>query len=163
MSIKKLKLMNNISNDEYKLRILDTVNELCPSKKKIKFTNEYYLNNIIYLLNDVCRWKSLALINKEASEFHWKTIENKFKQWSKLNVFEIAYNKMLNDHVLKNNKKNTTINLYIDTTDISNVYGSEKTAYGRNKKKKQTKVSLIGVKDKFEFIFNFLCSKCVRY
>jgi transposase len=143
MAIKKIKLMNDLSNEEYKKYILNTVNELCPPKKKIKFTNEYYLTNFIYLLNDICKWKSLSLINKNEHQYHWKTIENKFRIWSKINVFEIAYNKMINDHIFSKNKSSTTLNLYMDATDISNVNGSEKIAYGCNKKKKQTKTSII--------------------
>ena len=52
MSLDKIKSMN-ISNDEYKRYILNTVNELRPSKKKTNFSNEYlitYKISLIYLM-----------------------------------------------------------------------------------------------------------------
>ena len=85
-----LKRLNDFNNNElYKTYILNTIKDVCPCKKKTKYLNEYYLDKIIYMLNDLCRWKSLSLICSGRSEYHWKTIENKFRQWSKLNVFEI--------------------------------------------------------------------------
>lgn len=107
-------------------------------KRKLFFSNEYYLNNFVYMLNDLCKWKSLSIIYKNNKQYHWKTIENKFRQWSRSNIFEIAYNKMLMNNILSENKSSTTINLYIDTSDIANLNGSELTGYGQNKKKKQT-------------------------
>jgi hypothetical protein len=82
-------------------------------------------------------------IIRNGSKFHWKTIENKFRLWSRLNVFEIAYNKLLSDNVLSKLNKSTTLSLFIDSADITNINGSELTGYGKNKKKKQTKVSFI--------------------
>lgn len=135
--------LNELNNDLYKTYILNTVNELCPSKKKTKYTNEHYLNNIVYMLNDLCRWYSLSYLNNNNPKYHWKTIENKFRQWSKLNIFQISYGKMLSEHILSENKSNTTLDLFIDSSDISNICGSEETGYGKNKKKKQTKINFI--------------------
>ena len=55
---------------------------------------------------------------------------------------------MLADNVLSKNKSNTTMDLYIDASDISNLNGSELTGYGKNKNKKQTKTSFISDKNK---------------
>jgi hypothetical protein len=135
---------NKINNDLYNTYILNTVNELCPSKKKTIYSNEYYLKNIKFMLNDFCKWSSLSYLYNDKSKFHWKSIENKFRQWSKLNIFQEAYSKMLSDHILSENKSSSTIDLYIDSADISNINGSEETGYGKNKKKKQTKINFIG-------------------
>ena len=153
MSFDKNKL--DLSNNTYKKYVLDTVNELLPSKKKTMFSNEYYLKNFVYMLNDLCRWKSLSIVYNDKNKYHWKTISNKFRQWSQYNVFEIAYNKMLADNILFENKSSTTLNLYIDTSDISNLNGSELTGYGQNKKKKQTKVSFICDRNKNVYSITF--------
>jgi Transposase DDE domain len=138
---------NNIiiysKDEEYKCFILQTVNELCPSKKQRKYSNEYYLQNILYLLNDICKWSSLQILYPNKAKYHYKTIQDKFKEWSDKNIFEIAYYKLINKHIFSNFNKNTTLNLLIDSSDINNVNGSELAVYGQNKKKKQTKVSFI--------------------
>lgn len=89
----KSEIIKEFNNSQFKTYILDTINELRPSKKKTIYSNKYYLENIIYMLNDLCRWRALKIIDKDKSKYHWKTIENKFREWSKLNIFEIAYNK----------------------------------------------------------------------
>lgn len=153
MSFNKEKL--DLSNNTYKKYILDTVNDLLPSKKKTFFSNEYYLENFQYMLNDLCKWQSLSIIYKNSKQYHWKTIANKFRQWSRFNIFEIAYDKMLADNILSENRSSTTLNLYIDTSDISNLNGSELTGYGQNKKKKQTKVSFICDRNKNVYCMSF--------
>jgi hypothetical protein len=140
--------MNNINMELYKKYIINTIDTICPSKNKRKYSDIYYLENMIYLLNDLCRWKSLNLLHTDKNKFHWKTIENKFRRWSKLNIFKIAYEKMLSDNILCNNTSNSTIDLVIDASDINNMNGKELIEYGKNKKKKQTKISLIADTDK---------------
>jgi transposase len=49
----------------------------------------------------------------------------------------------------------STIDLFIDTASINNKYGSELAAYGQNKKKKVTKVSLICNEKKFPLSVTF--------
>ena len=39
--------------------IIKYANLLCPNKYFSKYTNEYYLKNILYVLNDFVTWKSL--------------------------------------------------------------------------------------------------------
>jgi len=107
-------------------------------KNKIKYTNEYYLNMIFYMLNDVNNWKFLSELKmyKSENKYHYKTIYNKFRLWVSLNVFENAF---------KNYKTDTHTNLLlIDATSINNKYGSENiTLNVEYKKKKVTKLSLI--------------------
>jgi hypothetical protein len=153
--ISKNLIRESLSTEIYKKYILDAVNELCPAKKKTKFTAEYYLENFIYMLNDLCRWKSLSIIHKTEKKYHWKTIENEFRRWSKLNVFEVAHNRMTEDMVYSKNDSHTTLNLYIDTADINNVSGSELVDYGKNKKKRQTKMSIICDRDRNIYVYDF--------
>jgi hypothetical protein len=154
--------MNNniiypIDEDEYKTLLLQTINELRPSKKQTKYSNEYYLKNLIYLLNDVCKWSSLHLLYPDKPKYHYKTIQDKFREWSDKNIFEITYYKykFLDKHVLSKLNKNSTVNLLIDSTDVNNVNGSELTGYGRNKKKKNTKVSFISDRNKIVYGVTF--------
>lgn len=97
----------------------------------------------MYILNDLTKWESLRLLHQDKGKYHYKTIQDKFKQWSDLNVFKIAHNKLLSENIFNNITSNTTLNLFIDSADIDNVNGSELTGYGKNKKKKQTKLSVI--------------------
>jgi hypothetical protein len=53
---------------------------------KLTYTNEYYLNMILYLLNDVNNWKLLTKIEgygfnlekENITKYHYKTIYNKY-------------------------------------------------------------------------------------
>jgi hypothetical protein len=74
------------------------VNELCPSIRKCKYSTSYYLENIIYVLKDVVSWKSLQILYKDHSKYHYKTIQDKFIQWSRLGIFEKTFNKLLKKH-----------------------------------------------------------------
>ena len=71
------------------------INELRHPKynNKIKYTDEYYLIMIFYMLNDINNWKFLLNIKlcKSESKYHYKTIYNKFRLWSSLKVFENAF------------------------------------------------------------------------
>lgn len=111
---------------------------------KIKYTNEYYLNFIFCMLNDINRWSFIVNLKGYNSKFkfHYKTIYNKFLFWSKNKVF---YNAFYNYHY----KKNTNL-LLIDATSINNKYGSESIVINPEyKKKKITKLSVISNKNNF--------------
>ena len=127
---------------EYKTFLLEEINRCCPSKKKTKYSNEYYLDHIFCMLNNCSNWSCLPISDKNNPVNHYKTIYKKFQQWSKLNIFETAYSELLSRITRKHNK-NTTLNLFIDSTLINNEYGSELTNYGSDKKKKHTKVSFV--------------------
>ena len=124
--------------------ILNVVNRLYPNKYKSKFNNAYYLKHMITVLRDVHSWNSLGNILKESynvSKFHHKRIYNVFLKWSKNDVFKIAYNELLNSTLTYNS--NSTIDLFIDTSNINNKYGIQDIDYGINKKKRVSKLSLI--------------------
>lgn len=113
-------------------------------KSQIIYDDKYYLIMIFYMLNDVNNWKFLSNLKlcKSKSKYHYKTIYNKFRLWSTLNVFKNAfYNYSTN---IKTNL------LLIDATSINNKYGSENVVINpEHKKKKITKLSLITNKKGF--------------
>jgi len=122
--------LNKQISEEYRLIILKVIDEKCPSKKKSKYLNAYYLENIIYMLNDVCKWESLSLLHPDKPKYHYKTICDKYLEWVLCGVFEIAHNILLT-------KSHFIVNLYIDSFEVYNLNGSEYTEYGSNKKKRR--------------------------
>lgn len=124
---------------------IDKLNKNIDSKRyKVKYSDEYYLNFIFYILNDINRWSFIVNLKDYDSKFkfHYKTIYNKFLFWSKNKVF---YNAFYNYYL----KKNTNL-LLIDATSINNKYGSEYIVINPEyRKKKITKLSVVSNKDNF--------------
>ena len=135
-------------NPEFIKLCLIEINELNKNidrnRYKVKYSNEYYLNFIFYVLNDINKWSFIVNLKGYDSKFkfHYKTIYNKFLFWSKNNIFKNAfYNYFF--------KKNTNL-LLIDATSINNKYGSECIIINPEyKKKKITKLSIVSNKDNF--------------
>lgn len=128
---------------------LNEINKCCKPihikyQSKIKYSNEYYLNMIFYMLNDVNNWKFLSNLKQYTSvnKYHYKTIYNKFRLWTDKGIFKNAF---------QNYKTMVKTNLLlIDATSINNKYGSENVVInGEYKKKKITKLSLITNKNGF--------------
>jgi hypothetical protein len=129
--------------------ILNEVNKLDTkrhSKYKVKYTNEYYINMMMFLLKDINSWSFLKNIscygnNKQnIPNFHYVTIKNKFYLWTRLSIFENAFKNY-------NNGYYNTNQLYIDATSIYNKKGHENVVINpENKKKKVTKLSIISNK-----------------
>lgn len=134
----------NLNINNYKEIILEVLNEYYPKKYNSKYSYIYYIEYIISVLRDITSWKSLGNLLKNTlnKKYHYKTIYNMFLKWSYLDIFKISYNKLL----LRNNTytSNSTVDLFIDSTSINNKYGSQDVNYGKNKKKKMSKISLIG-------------------
>ena len=126
--------------------IIEIVKNKYPQKRKRKYTFEYYLENFIYVLNDIVKWSSLHILDKKQKSYHWKSIYNEFNKWTKDNVFEQAFYKFINDKYFKISKvkKDKNINLFIDVTKIANSLGSEGIAInGEYKKKNVTHLTVI--------------------
>ena len=135
-------------NSEFIKLCLIEINELNKNidrnRYKVKYTDEYYLNFIFYILNDINRWSFIINLKGYDSKFkfHYKTIYNKFLFWSKNKVF---YNAFYNYYY----KQNTNL-LLIDATSINNKYGSEYIVINPEyRKKKITKLSIISNKSNF--------------
>jgi transposase len=128
--------------------INDVVNELCPNKRKPKYANEYYIKNMLLVLKDVVSWRSLKIINKDASKYHFKTINDKFLLWSRLGIFKEAHKRLLQKYTLNNINYDIPLDLFLDSTSIDNKNGSELINFGKNKKKRISKISVIANKYK---------------
>jgi len=105
------------------------------NRYKTKYSNEYYLKMIFYMYNDVNHWSFLTELKSYNNKYkyHYKTIYNKFRDWSNKNVFKTGTNLLL-----------------IDATTINNKYGSENiTLNPELKKKKVSKLSIITNKKGF--------------
>ena len=71
---------------ELRLIEINKLNQSIDRKRyKVKYTDEYYLNFIFYILNDINRWSFITNLKNYNSKFkfHYKTIYNKFLFWSK--------------------------------------------------------------------------------
>jgi len=128
---------------EYIEAIKKVVNEICPNRRTPKYSVEYYIENFIYVLRDVVSWKLLRLLHKDKDKYHYKTIADKFLEWSNKGVFEKAYTYLLNKYPNPCVKWLPSLNLFIDSSYINNKSGSELINYGQNPKKKVTKLSVI--------------------
>ena len=93
----------------------------------------------IHVLDDVTSYKALGRIFNYTSKYHYK--------WTKLNIFKDANDICVNKYISKNINCHTTLETYIDTTNINNKYGRELINYGSNKKKKICKLSVISDKN----------------
>ena len=84
------------------------------NRYKVKYSDEYYLNFIFYMLNDINKWSFISKLKDYKSHFkyHYKSIYNKFVYWSKNKVF---YNTFYNYYF----KSNINL-LLIDATSINN-------------------------------------------
>ena len=133
---------------EYVNELIYFINESQSSTRTPKYTSKYYLYHILLVLTDLQKWKSLNLLFDNRNKFHFKTIQDKHLEWSKLNIYEDAYRSLLNKYKGINFKKSANLVLFIDSTVIYNKNGVELIGYGQNPKKKETKVSAICDKNK---------------
>ena len=104
-------------NDYFNL-ILKYANKYKPAKHNSKYSNKYYLTHIYNALENVVTYKSLIKLESIKSNYiyHYKTINKKHLEWSRNNVYEKAYKKLLET----NEYCEITANNYIDTTLIVN-------------------------------------------
>ena len=84
--------------------MIDIITSKYPIKPKRKYSIDYYLDNILLMLYDIIKWKSLSLIHKNKYTYHWKTIYNEFNKWSNDKVFELAFNKFVFNEYFKISK-----------------------------------------------------------
>jgi len=134
--------------EEYKINaILETLDEKCKNIRCPSYSNEYYLYYITIVLTDVQTWNSLNKLFDERTQKtpknHYKTIEDKHLDWSKLNIYEDSYKKILQNNNKLDLKRSKNLNLFIDSSDVYNKNGHENVGYGCNPKKKQTRISAV--------------------
>lgn len=146
--------MKTIICTEYFDIILKYVKLLCPNKRKPKYTNAYYLTNILSLLNEFVTWEALRksvfykngkLVGKQISDIlkdnHHKTIAAKHLLWSRCKVYKSAYEEIMGQQI---SMEGDQLQLIIDATLIINKTGIEEIGYGsETKKKKFTKLTVL--------------------
>jgi transposase len=143
----------------YKKYIINIARNKYPDIRKRKYPLEYYLNNFVYMLNDLVKWSALKLVHKSRSDYHWKSIYNEFKKWSNDSVFKEAYILFLKNEYFKISsvRRDKKINLFIDATKIYNKYGSDKIGINfENKKKNVTVLTGICDDNKIPLAFEFM-------
>ena len=90
-------------------------------------------------------WEALAKIKDYKIKFHYKTILKKHLKWAKMGIYDEVNKILVKKYILNNLNKNHFIDLLIDSTNINNKNGIESIGLGENKKKKQTKISIISI------------------
>lgn len=167
------------SPDEiFKNIILAVAREKLHCIRKREYPLEYYLDSFLLIQNDIVKWKLLQhtkiynpkkyknkILDTE-KDYHYKTIQNEFYRWAKLDIFIEAHNKFLRKYyyILKHHLKKLKIKLYIDTTCIWNKYGVEYIAvHPEYRKKKATKIaSLVDSDGDIISIINFIINETIE-
>ena len=152
-----------------------------PDIRKRKYPLEYYLNNFVYMLNDLVKWSALKLVHKSLKVLRTcyliitgkkslifnlkvqrtfrKSIYNEFKKWSNDSIFKEAYILFLQNEYFKISsvRRDKKINLFIDATKIYNKYGSDKIGVNfENKKKNVTVLTGICDDNKIPLAFEYM-------
>jgi hypothetical protein len=124
--------------------ILKYVKILAPNIRKPKYSADYYLKNILNMLNDFNSWQSLIKskdINAD-KKYHYKTIADIHRLWCNKGVYRKAYEEIRNQNI--DLDEHDTFDLLIDSTLIINKYGSDKVGFGSETRKKRfTKLTLL--------------------
>lgn len=123
----KMDIKQFIQDDKFKKYIIDVADKILPQKRKRKYSAKYYLDKFLLVLDDVTKWKSLKVTEgfNDKKEYHYKTIQNKFMEWTKHNVFQKAYSNFLNNNYFTKIKSTKTkkIKTFTDVTCINNKLG----------------------------------------
>lgn len=152
--------------------ILSVAREKLEGTRERYYSLEYYLDMFNFMQNDVVKWKSLENLKiykpkKEGQDnnkgFHYKSIQNEFNRWVKLDIFVEAHNKYLRKYYfkLKPHLLKLGIKLSIDTTCIWNKYGVEYIGiHPEYRKKKATKIgSIVDSDGDILSILNFIVNE----
>jgi transposase len=133
----------DLIDKEFVDEFINLVHKNCKIVRPPKYSLIYYLYNIILVLTNLQTWKSLKLLHLDKKPYHYKTIQDKHIEWSKLNLYEKTY-KIVNDkYHQKKLKKSSNLTLFIDSTNIYNKNGQQNIGYGQNVKKQESRISAI--------------------
>jgi hypothetical protein len=50
--------------------IIDIIKNKYPQKRRRKYSFEYYLENFVYVLNDLVKWSSSHILYKKQKSYH---------------------------------------------------------------------------------------------
>ena len=146
-----IKKLLNFFDSEIIQIFIETIHKYYHNKRKTKYSVEYYLYYIILVLKELQSWKSLKYLLTNNKTNHYKTIQDIHLEWSRLNIYKITYNIILQKYKLDNLKSSSNLTLFIDSSNIYNKNGCTNTGYGMNPKKKESRISVICDKDKNVF------------
>lgn len=164
-------------NQIFKDIILIVAREKLKCIRKRDYSLEYYLDSFLLVQNDIVKWKSLQHTKiydpkkyrnhlDLIKDYHFKSIQNEFYRWAKLDIFIEAHNRYLRKYyyILKPHLKKLKIKLYIDTTCVWNKYGVEYVGiHPEYRKKKATKIaSLVDQDGDIISIINFIINETVE-
>lgn len=124
--------------------ILKYTKLLAPNLRKPKYTHEYYLTNILNLLNDFNSWRSLIKSTDiiKRNKYHYKTIADIHRSWCKKGVYKKAFEEIRSENLNQNQIEE--FDLLIDSTLIINKYGSDDVGYGSETRKKRfSKITIL--------------------
>ena len=133
-------------NIEYKTIILDHIKKYDRTDRPTIYSNEYFLDHIYSVLNDVVSWRALGRIlcksNPNLPTYHYSTIRKKFEKWNALGIFKKSYDVFVKLYGGLTTYTSTVT--YIDGTMIYNKYGVEEISINpADKKKKATKITIL--------------------
>ena len=140
-----IKKLSNFFDSEIIQIFIETIHKYYHNKRKTKYSVEYYLYYIILVLKELQSWKSLKYLLTNNKTNHYKTIQDIYLKWSRLNIYKITYNIILQKYKLDN------LTLFIDSSNIYNKNCCMNIGYGMNQKKKESRISVICDKDKNVF------------
>lgn len=130
--------------DQHIKIILKYVKKLAPNRRTPKYTPQYYLMNIMNILNDFNSWRSLIKSKDidDEKRFHYKTIADIHRLWCERGVYRASFEEIRKKHLDDNDE--AELDLFIDSTLIINKYGSDGVGYGHEtRKKKFSKITVI--------------------
>ena len=152
--------INKLINKTFNKYIIDEVVKAFPVYRKHKYSFEYCLKMFKFMLDDVVKWRSLSELSsyKGISEYHYKYLNSIFNKWTSKNIFSKAYSQMLQNEYfrLKHIRNNRIINLFVDCSFITNLYGVNSIAINPEyRKKKFSKLSVISDENKIIIAVDF--------
>ena len=142
-----IKKLLNFFDSEIIQIFIETIHKYYHNKRKTKYSVEYYLYYIILVLKELQSWKSLKYLLTNNKTNHYKTIQDIHLEWSRLNIYKITYNIILQKYKLDNLKSSSNLTLFIDSSNIYNKNGCTNTGYGMNPKKKESRISKSSLSD----------------
>lgn len=107
----------------------------------LKHNIEDIVEAILYKCKTGIQWTLLNYKN-----IHWKVIYNHFNKWTKDDIFNSCWKKILDDYQLKNDYKRNLKHQNIDCTVIKSINGNPDSCIGRNptdRGRSGTKISII--------------------
>ena len=114
------------------------IEELLPKpRKKAKISNEQFINALIYMLENGCKWR--ALPEKYGK---WHTVYMRFNRWSKKGIIEQIFLKLQEENIIKIDTDifcidSTSVKVHPDGTGALKTNGKQ--SIGRSKGGSQQK------------------------